>query len=67
MKPLEAPRLWLVWAGLGTLLWLALGISDLVSGAPAVRIIAYFVLMAIAVYLFVRALMTILGKTRPDS
>lgn len=67
MKPLEAPRVSLVWGGLGTLLFLTLGTMDLLSGAPAWRVTAYFVLAIGAIYMVVRALLTILGKTRPDS
>ena len=63
MKPLENPRVSLVWGGVGVLLFLTLGIMDAASGAPAFRVAAYFVLLIGAIYIFVRALMTLLGKT----
>lgn len=65
MKPLEYPRVSLVWAGVGILLFLTLALMEAASGAPTLRLAGYFVLLLIAIYLFVRALMTILGKTRP--
>ncbi|QDG66573.1 hypothetical protein NIBR502772_10435 [Pseudarthrobacter sp. NIBRBAC000502772] len=67
MKPLEYPRVSLIWGGVGVLLFLALGIMDVASGAPAFRVAAYFLLVIGAIYIFVRALMTILGKTRQQA
>lgn len=67
VKALPAPRVSLVWGGLGTLLFLTLGTFELLSSAPAWRVIAYLVLAIGAIYIFVRALMTVLGKTRPGS
>lgn len=67
VKPLEAPRVSLVWGGLGTLLFLTLGAWDLIAGAPVWRAIGNFVLAIGAIYLFVRALVTVLGKSRPES
>jgi hypothetical protein len=67
VKQLKAPRLSLVWGGLGTLLFLTLGTLEILSGAPAWRVTAYFVLATGAMYIVVRAVITILGKTRPGS
>lgn len=67
MKPLEYPRVTLVWGGVGVVLFLALGLIDAVSGAPAFRVAGYFLLLIGAIYIFVRALVTIRGKTRPQA
>lgn len=67
MKPLEYPRISLVWGGVGVLLFLTLGIMDAASGAPAFRVAAYFLLLIGAIYISVRALMAILAKTRPQA
>lgn len=67
MKPLETPRVALVLGGLGILLFLTLGTLELLSGAPVWRVIAYAFLAIGAIYVFVRALWTLLGKARPGS
>jgi len=64
MKPLEYPRVSLVWGGVGVVLFLTLGLMEMASGAPTFRVAAYLVLLVGATYVFVRALMTVLGKTR---
>jgi hypothetical protein len=67
VKPLEAPRVTLIWGLVGMLLFLTLGILDVLSGAPVWRITAYAFLAISAAYLFIRALWTLLSKTRPGS
>lgn len=59
MRPLEAPRTVLVFAGVGTLLWLVFGILDLASGAAPWRIVAYFLIAAVSLYMFIRAVSTL--------
>lgn len=67
MKPLEAPRAWVVYAGAGTALWLALALVDWMSGNATWRIIAYLLLAVGSIYMFLRALSTMRRRSRPDS
>lgn len=64
MNPLEYPRVSLVWGGVGVVLFLTLALMEVASGALTFRVAAYLVLLIGATYIFVRALMTVLGKTR---
>jgi hypothetical protein len=65
MKPLEYPRVSLVWAAVGIVLFLTMALLEAASNAPTLRLAGYLVLLLGTIYMFVRALMTILGKTRP--
>lgn len=56
----------LVYAGLGILLWLTLGIADLIAGAVTWRLIAYGLMIAASLYMFIQALRSI-RQARPDS
>lgn len=67
MKPIEAPRAMLVYASLGILIWLALGIADLISGAVTWRLIAYGLMTVASLYMFIRAWRSIGRRARPDS
>lgn len=64
MKPFAFPKVSLVWGGVGVVLFLTLGLMEVASGAPTFRVAAYLVLLIGAICIFVRALMTVLGKTR---
>lgn len=66
MKPLEAPRAWLVYAAVGTVLWLTFGLLDLISAAAAWRIVAYFLMAAASLYMFARAVSTVRRRKGPD-
>jgi hypothetical protein len=66
MKPLEAPRTMLVYAALGIVIWGILGISDLISGATW-RLVLYILMIVVSAYLFIRALTSIRGSTRPEA
>lgn len=63
---LEAPRTVAVYAGLGTVLWLTFGLLDLMSNAASWRTIAYFLMAAASVYMFVRAISTIRRRRAPQ-
>ena len=65
MKPLQAPRTWMVYAGLGTLLWLTLAFVDWSSGNVTWRITAYLVLAVASIYMFFRALITLRSGSTP--
>jgi hypothetical protein len=65
MKPLEYPRVSLVWAAVGIVLFLTLALLESASNAPTWRLAGYLALLLGTIYMFVRGLMTILGKTRP--
>lgn len=66
MKPLEAPRALLVFAGIGTLMWLAFGLMELSADAASWRIYAYFLMAAASLYMTIRAIHTIRRGRRSD-
>jgi hypothetical protein len=66
MKPLEAPRSWMVYSGVGIVLWLALALVDWVSGNVTWRILAYLVLAVASSLMFLRALFTIRKRAHPN-
>ena len=59
VKPLQAPRAWLIYTGIGTVLWIALGIVEVLSGAHVWRVIAYALLTVGSVFIFFWALRTV--------
>ena len=67
MKLLETPHAWMVYAGVGMMLWLAFAIGDWMSGHVTWRIFAYLLLAVGAIYMFLRALSSMRRKSRPDS
>jgi hypothetical protein len=67
VKSLEAPKTWIVYGGLGTLLWLTLAVTERASGGSDWRGILYRVLAAGSIYMFVRALLTFRSRTRANS
>ena len=66
MKVLEAPRTWVVYAGLGTVLWLTFGLLDVASNAASWRTIAYLLMAAASLYMFARAVGTIRRRKAPQ-
>jgi len=64
VKPLQAPRVGLIFYGLGTILWVWLGIIEVTSGAHLWRVIAYALLTAASVFMFIWALWTVRSKAR---
>lgn len=67
MKSLEAPKTWIVYGGLGTLLWLTLAVTEWASGGSDWRGILYGLLTAGSIYMIVRALLTLRSRTRANS
>ena len=67
MKPLEAPRAWMIYAGIGTVLWLVLALLDWLSGYVTWRIIAYLLLAVASIYMLFRALGSVRRRSRPGS
>lgn len=65
MRQIEAPRTSAVWAGLGIVLWLVLGLIDIADNGASWRTVAYALLEAGAIYVFVRALSTLRHRRTP--
>lgn len=65
MRQIEAPRTSAVWAGLGIVLWLVLGLIDLADNGVSWRTIAYALLEAMAIYVFVTAIGTLRHRRIP--
>jgi membrane protein implicated in regulation of membrane protease activity len=65
--PLRIAAKWMVYAGIGTVLWLVLALSDWLPGNVRWRIIAYLVLAVASIYMFVRALSSVRRQPRSDS
>lgn len=65
MKRMEAPRTWAVYAGIGIVLWLVLGVIDFASNGASWRTVAYALLEAGSVYPFLRAI-SILRRERTE-
>jgi hypothetical protein len=63
VRRIEAPRTSAVWAGLGILLWLVLG---LIENGASWRTVAYALLLAGSIYVFVRAISTLRGRRTPS-
>ncbi|MCU1531793.1 MAG: hypothetical protein JWO49_1364 [Arthrobacter sp.] len=59
MKRMEAPRFSTVYAGLGILLWLVLAGIDVADNGASWRTVAYALLLAGSMYIFVRAISTL--------
>lgn len=66
MKPIEAPRTLLVFAGLGTFMWLAFGLMELFSDDASWRMYAYFLMAAGSLYVSLRAVQTIRQARRSE-
>ncbi|MET3773596.1 low affinity Fe/Cu permease [Arthrobacter nitrophenolicus] len=66
MKPLEAPRAMLVFAGIGTLMWGAFGLMELFSDDVSWRIYAYLLMTATCLYMVIRAVLTIRQRRRSE-
>lgn len=62
MKRMEAPRFSAVYAGLGIMLWLVLAGIDIADNGASWRTVAYALLLAGSVFLFVRAINTLRGQ-----
>lgn len=67
MRIVEAPRAVAVWAGLGIVLWLMLGLLDVMENGVSWRTAAYALLEAGSIYLFVRAISTLGRRRTPHS
>lgn len=59
VKRMEAPRFSAGYAGLGILLWLVLAGIDVAHNGASWRTVAYALLVAGSVYVFVRAISTL--------
>jgi hypothetical protein len=59
VKRLEAPRFSTVYAGLGIVLWLVLAGTDIADNGASWRTVAYALLLAGSIYIFVRAINTL--------
>ena len=66
MKPLEAPRAMLVFAGIGPLMWGAFGLMELFSDDVSWRIYAYLLMTATCLYMVIRAVLTIRQRRRSE-
>jgi hypothetical protein len=67
MREMEAPRTSAVWAGLGIVLWLVLGLTDMADHGASWRTAAYALLEAGAIYVFVRAIGALRNRRTPPT
>lgn len=65
MKLFAFPKVSLVWGAVGVVLFLTLGLMEVSSGGLTFRVVGYLLLLILAIFICVRSLMTILGRTRP--
>ena len=55
-----------VYAGLGIVLWLTFGLLDVAENAASWRTVAYFIMAAASLYMFVRAIDTLRRRKAPN-